>query len=219
MNSTTVSDSLVKHLDVIEKSLWWALGIAVIIGWAGIRKADPIDILGMKTTRSDAYFVASWAFVLANLAIVIALLRMADLLKLLSDADFSDAVQKIMTHSFLFNPFSYFGTGLWTRVQSSIGYGLLIVCWWTCYTAIATLGNFSSMPRGLEVSFLGAGAVALTTVHRCLATIQGKLYKNDPQLAVGVIAMNRTRGICAVIGALGAELCFSWFSTRCQNES
>src|SRR5579862_8941331 len=119
MNSTTVSDSLVKHLDVIEKSLWWALGIAVIIGWAGIRKADPIDILGMKTTRSDAYFVASWAFVLANLAIVMALLRMADLLKLLSDADFSDAVQKIMTHSFLFNPFSYFGGGLWPRVQSS----------------------------------------------------------------------------------------------------
>jgi hypothetical protein len=39
-----------------------------------------IDIVGIKTNRSDAHIVAARAFVFANLAILVALLRIGDLL-------------------------------------------------------------------------------------------------------------------------------------------
>ena len=182
MDQETVQDSLVKQLDAIEKSVLWALDIAVIVGWAGCHGANPIEILGITTSRSDAYLVSSSAFVLANLSILVALLRMGDLLNLLGDSDFIKGIEKVMTHSSLFNPFAYFGSTFLSGIHGGAGLGLLLLCWWVCYSSISTLPNLGKNQRVLETSLLIVGILSLLAVYRFQARMLGRLNRIDSDM-------------------------------------
>jgi hypothetical protein len=101
VDQDTVRTSLDKHLEAIDRTVLWALAVAVVVAWAGIRKQEPIELFGMKTNRSDAYLIAGCSFVLANLALLVSIFRIGDLVQLLSDAELKKGIEKIMTHQFL----------------------------------------------------------------------------------------------------------------------
>lgn len=208
MNQETIKESLVKHLEIVDRTLLWALAIAVVVGWAGIRGGVPIEILGIRTTRSDAHFVASLAFVFANLAILVALLRMGDLLKRLHDAEFTNGIEKVLTHSSLFNPFAYFGPGLLSRSYSSSGFGLLIVCWWICYTSVSGLRDFSTSPNLVEGLLLGVGSLSLLAIHHFHASLQGRLHNIDATYAQLLIRMNKMRSRVVAVSAVTGGVIF-----------
>jgi hypothetical protein len=209
MNQETVKASLVKHIEVVEKSLLWAMAIAVVVGWAGIRGAGPIDIAGIKTNRSDAHIVAALAFVFANLGILAALLRIGDLLVLLDNVEFENGIEGVMTHQSLFNPFAYFGDGWVSRLYSCTGYGLLIICWWICFTAISTLRGFSPTPDAVEGCLLVVGGLSLLAVHRAQASLQGRLHRIDSRYSQAVIRVNNVRSKVASLSGVTGVVIFA----------
>ena len=185
------------------------MALAVIVGWAGLHRAEPIEILGIKTTRSDAFVVASSAFVLANLAILVALLRMGDLLSPLNSSDFTKGVERVMTHSSLFNPFAYFGPGLLSRLHSGTGFVLLLLCWWICYASISTLLNLGKNQSALEAALLVVGILSLLAIHRFQAKLLGRLHEIDPDYAAAVMKANRVRSVLGtVVGIIGLVVFF-----------
>lgn len=210
MDQDTVKDALSEQLDVIEKSLFWALAIAVVVGWAGYHHAtDTIELAGIKTNKSDTYYVASLAFILANLAILMALLRMGDLLTLLEDADFKKGLERVMTHASLFNPFAFFGSGPLAEIYNSLGWGLLIFCWWICYTSISTLINFAKVKSILQSCLFMVGILSVLAMHRFQAAMLGRLHKMDSAYARTLAKTSKIRSIIgAIAGLLGALMFF-----------
>lgn len=209
MNQDAVQDSLVRQLEVIDKSIFWALAVASVIGWAGAHHTDPIEVIGLKSSRADAYFVAGWAFVLANIAILLAFLRMGDLLDLLDASNFKTGIEKVMTHSSFFNPFAFFGSGTLAQMYSGLGWGLLILCWWICLTSIGTLVDLSQMRRVLVTFLVILGILSTVAMHRCQARMSGKLQKVDAEFSRSVALSIRLRRVIATLAASGGLVMFT----------
>lgn len=211
MDSEIVRASIDKHLEAIEKILLWALAIAGVVGWAGMSGQEPIKFLGLEATRNDAYWIAGSAFVLANLALLVAFLRIADLLNLLSNGEFIKGIDKLVTHPFLFNPFAYFGNRAAARIHSCFGFGMLIICWWSCYAAVSTLRPRSVVPPSIEIVFLGVGLASMVAVNRCYSIVISGLKKYQAKYAKELEStrVERTVATFASIGIGGLIYTFA----------
>lgn len=177
MKRETIESSMISQLDLIEKSLLGALAVAIVVGWSGSHHVEPIEVIGIKTTRLDAFKVSASVFVVANIAILLALIKMGNLANLLDDEGFQETIEKVMTHGSLFNPFAYFGPGFLGQISNSVGWGLLIVCWWICFAAIGTLVNLSEQRTILGPCLTMAGVLSLLAMHRFQAGVLGRFHR------------------------------------------
>lgn len=80
--------SLTKHIDSLEIIFNWAVVLSIAIAWAGIQRHQQIEALTLKFDRSHAFYAISGLYLTANIAVLILLLRLADLLALLDDNHF-----------------------------------------------------------------------------------------------------------------------------------
>lgn len=167
MDQAILIDSIGKHLDLLEKLSTWALFVSLAIGWAGLQKKD-ISALGMTFSRKEAFAAASALYLFANMVIVILFLRLSDLLMLIDDKGFAQAVTKLTSHTWIMNPYAYFGSTPSARSYSCEGFGILIVLWWICHASLSTLadGPQDRKQRILVGSFLLIGLGALYSVNR-----------------------------------------------------
>ncbi len=167
MDQSILVDAIGKHMDLLETISIWAFFLSLAIGWAGLQKKD-ITALGLTFGRREAFAGAVAVYLFANMIIIVLFLRLGDLLRLAEDKTFAQAFTRLATHTWIMNPFGYFGGDRLSRTYSCEGFGLLIVLWWLCHTSLATLieGKPTKRHTVLIGTFLVLGLAAMFAVQR-----------------------------------------------------
>ncbi len=187
MDHTVIVAAIGKHLDSLEKITSWALLVSLAVALAGLQGNDNIPIAGITFARKWAFNGTVGIYLFANLAITMLFLRIGELLLLVQGDKFGDAFATVATHSWIMNPYAYFGSGAVARSHSCEGYAMLIVLWWLCHSSLSTLieGRPHINHKVLVVLFLGLGLVAMWSVQRVYfivlergaATLPSSLYE------------------------------------------
>jgi hypothetical protein len=210
MDQEIILEALGKHLDLIEAYVNTISLLAVAAGWAGIRHLRDIEAFGTKFDRRHAFWVLAVLYLLANMAILILFLRIADLIVLLDATHLTKGVTTLETHSWVLNPFSYFGGSGIARLHSSEGYGLLIATWWLCNASLSTLMDdkrhrFAQLLLGL---FLLIGLGSMSAIQRVYGVVVERLHASEPELYRGVTDVITDRSIGAVLGIVVGGVIF-----------
>jgi uncharacterized membrane protein len=167
MDQDILLKALEKHLDFLATIFNWAIALSIAVAWAGIQRRQEIEAWKLKFSRKHAFYAVCALFLVANLAVTILFLRIGDLLWLLDDKNFMKGFTVLTTHPWVLNPFEYFGDSFIARLHSCEGYGLLIVTWWLCYSALSTLVDGWSRKVGvLLLVFLLIGFTSMLAVQR-----------------------------------------------------
>ena len=142
MNSEVVGKALDSCLDSLESFVATAILLAVAVFWPALRNRGNFEILSVKVERRFAFPLLSTVYVLLNVAILILFLRLVFLIELIGDDQESyKAIESVFTHSWILNPYSYFGGSFPAVIYAATTYGLLIVVWWFCYASLHLLGG------------------------------------------------------------------------------
>jgi len=181
MNQDIIVQALGKHLDALQTILNSIILLAVATAWAGINRQQEIEALGMKFRRRHAFFAASGLYLIANMVVLILFLRIGDLFALLDSTHLVTGVSTLATHTWILNPFGYFGPSALARLHSGEGFGLLIVTWWLCNASLYTLGDKRQplVARLLLGAFLGIGLLSVIAVQRDYAIILSHVERNS----------------------------------------
>jgi len=218
MDQETLIQSLTKHIDSLEIIFNWAVVLSIAVAWAGIQRQQQIEALTLKFDRRYAFYSISGLYLTANIAVLILLLRLADLLALLDDSHFLKGLSVLATHSWVLNPFSYFGSSVTARFYSCEGIGLLIVVWWLCNTSLSTLLDYKSNKIAilLLILFLLVGLVSLGAIQRVYGIVLGRTALMDTTLHNALVETSKERFIAIFLGIIVGSLTFV-VGNRLQN--
>jgi hypothetical protein len=213
-----VIDSIKDNMDMLESMFGWGILVALAIGWAGIIKQGDIEIIGVKVKRKYAFYLVATLYLAVNFALIILFVRLGELLLLLDNANFIDGLSKVTVHTWLLNPYSFFGYSIMSRSFSSLGYGLLIFCWWICYTSLFLLrdGQETITTKTLPILFLVLGLLALIVIDRNYSIISLRLANVNPEFHNALIATRTERTIVGLVG-IGLGVSFFIFSVNMQS--
>jgi hypothetical protein len=213
MNQDTIVEALGKHLDALQTILNSIILLAVATAWAGISRQQEIEALGMKFRRRHAFFAASGLYLIANMAVLILFLRIGDLFALLDSTHLVTGLSTLATHTWILNPFGYFGPSALARLHSGEGFGLLIVTWWLCNASLYTLGDKKQpfTARVLLGTFLGIGLLSMLAVQRDYAIIVSHVGR-DPLLAAQLTSTITERTVGTFLGIAIGGLSFTVIS-------
>ncbi|QDT98018.1 hypothetical protein [Gimesia aquarii] len=180
----TIINAISTHLDSIQSLLNWVLLIAIPLAWAGIHGSTTIKTSVIEVQRKYAFYFAGACFLLVNIAILVMFLRLADLVEMLDNAHVVKGISEMALHSWALNPFSFYGTDFVSRLQSCAGFGLLIACWWICFTALSTLSDDKkSIQFNLIVwVLLMLGLAAMGAVQMVFSSILDRVSNVDMNL-------------------------------------
>lgn len=210
MDQEIIVTSIGEHLDTIESYLNWAILFAVAAAWGGVHREPEIEVLGTKVNRRHAFFAAAVLFLVANMAVFILFLRIGSLLELLAPNYRIQGITALATDTWVLNPFSFFGTSAVARFHSGEGFGLLIVVWWLCNTALSTLMDDKSnwRARFLLILFLGLGLASMLSIQRVYGISLNLLEEIDPQFYAAASRTISERIIGSYLGILVGGLIF-----------
>lgn len=211
MDQEAIVESIGKHLDTVETYVKVIALLAVAAAWAGIRRSREIDALGTKFDRRHAFWALATLYLIANTAVLIVFLRLGDLVLLLKAPNVVKGVTKLATHSWVLNPFSYFGQSHSARFYSSEGYGLLIATWWLCNASLSTLMN-NKRHRGAQALlgvFLLVGLGSMLAINRVYAEVLVTLRTCAPELYRAAVSTATDRSIGNVLGIVVGGLIFA----------
>jgi hypothetical protein len=164
MNQDVLIKALADCLDTLEKFVTAAILLAISVMWTALRNQETLDIYSMKVERRYAFPVLATLYMFLNTAVLILFLRLALLIDLIPRGEeFRKALDTIATHSWILNPYSYFGASVPAILYSSTTYGLLIVVWWLCFASLHALGDSPKprVQRHTESAFLLIGLAAM----------------------------------------------------------
>ncbi|HEY4988174.1 MAG TPA: hypothetical protein VII09_00120 [Opitutaceae bacterium] len=202
MNQDVIVDALGKHLDALQTIFNSIILLAVAIAWAGISRQTEIEALSMKFQRRHAFFIASGLYLIANIVVLTLFLRIGDLFLLLDGPHTSAGFSMLATHTWILNPFSYFGRTLYARLLSAGGPGLLIFTWWLCTASLITLDD-KRHPFATKFIF-GAlnvlGFLSLSAILFDFETVAGQLEITDTIDRFRYTIIERMVGVLCGIG-------------------
>ena len=184
MNQDVIIEAIGKHLDTIETYVSAIVLLAVAAAWAGVRRSREIEVFGTEFDRRHAFWALAALYLVANMTTLIIFLRVGDLILLLDPPHVVKGVTKLATHSWVLNPFSYFGGSAISKFHSSEGYGLLIATWWLCNASLSTLmddkrNQVANLLLGL---FLAIGLGSMFAINRVYGIVLGSLRASAPGL-------------------------------------
>jgi hypothetical protein len=137
----TLLDALPKTLDAMSTTMCVLLPIAAIVIWAALTKKT-FKIGDFEFELSNAFWPVLLVFVGANLILLFNLVQLGSALQRLTTASVEEGITRIWYHSWVLNPFCYFGDEATERTACLFGYGSLILAWWVCFLAVASLLNY-----------------------------------------------------------------------------
>jgi hypothetical protein len=164
MNSEVIIGAVNACLNSLESFVTATILLAIAVIWPALRNRDTLEFLSMKVERQYAFPVLSMVYIFLNTAILILFLRLCFLVDLLGHGiESAKALDTIVTHSWILNPYSYFGKSLPAVLYASTTYGLLIVVWWFCFASLHALGDSpgSYAQKLTEGIFLAIGVAAM----------------------------------------------------------
>lgn len=198
-------------MDSIEAYVDWVILLAVVIAWAGIRRETEIEALGVKFNRRHAFFAVAALYLIANVAFLILVLRIGDLIALLDRNHTIEGITTLATHKWVLNPFSYFGKSGIARLHSGEGFGLLIATWWLCNGSLYTLMDEKKNRRAtvLLVLFLGIGLTSMLAIQRVYMILLECLKSTAPNLFAEMSATSFERTVATFLGIVVGSLIFT----------
>lgn len=208
MNQDVIVEAIGKHLDTIETYVNAIVLLAVAAAWAGVRRSREIEAFGTKFDRRHAFWALAVLYLVANMTILIVFLRVGDLVLLLDPSNVVKDITKLATHSWVLNPFSYFGGSAIARFYSSEGYGLLIATWWLCNASLSTLmdDKRNRVAQFLLGLFLAIGLGSMLAINRVYGVVLGALRASAPGLYAAasstVVDRNVGNGLGIIVGGL-----------------
>ena len=210
MDQEIIVEAIGKHLDAIETYVNAISILAIAATWAGIQRSSEIEVLGMKFKRRHAFWVAAGLYLIANMTILILFLRIGDLVALLDASHAVKGATLLATHSWVLNPFSYFGNTSIARAHSGEGYGLLIVTWWLCNASLSTLVDDKRNHAAalLLALFLVIGLGAMLAMSRVDMIVVDGLRTAAPALYSVVVDTATERYVGTVLGIVVGALVF-----------
>ena len=204
MNQDRIIEGLGSHLDSLKQTIGWALLLSVAFAWAGLTQADPVKALGIEVSRNNAFVVAVIFYVFVNAKVLDLLLRIGDLMSLLDDEHLAEGLTRVAVHSFIANPFSYFGSSFFARAHSAKGFGLLIVVWWIANSSLFTLANGQTLStQALMGVFLAVGLGSMLAISRGYSIIIERVKSVDTQLYEILHATRVERSLLTFVGIIG----------------
>ena len=208
MDQDIIIEAVGKHLDTIETYVNTIAILAVATAWAGFHRSREIEVLGTKFDRRHAFWAVAVLYLIGNMTILILFLRVGDLVALLDASHVVKGTTTLATHSWVLNPFSYFGTSRVARVHSAEGYGLLIATWWLCTASLSTLMD-DKRHRAAQLLlglFLAIGLGSMLAMNRVYGIVLDGLQTPAPALYVAAMstAVERSvgNGLGIVVGGL-----------------
>jgi hypothetical protein len=210
LDQKVLLESISKHLDSLADLIKWAIVFAVALWWAGWQRQDPIDILGVKLARQHAFVLGVIAYSAVNAAVLLKLLRIADLMLALRPESLGEGVTRLTAHSWELNPFAYFGSNFFARAHSCVGFGGLIVVWWLCNSSLYTLG-LSTGKFGLFLLgiFLVIGLWSLVMIQRIFSIVLARTKDHLQEVHELLAPTERERTMFAMLGiGVGGVLAF-----------
>ncbi len=212
MDQKAVIDAIPKHLDAMEKIVAWIILFAIAVAWAGIQRKRRLELLGVEFERTTGFYVSSVAYLMANTMILIYFLRIGDVVRLLEKDKIEEGVSKLATHSWLLNPFAFFGNGFVSEAHAAEGYGLLIAAWWLCHTSLFMLIEDKRLrvAQTLLYFFLAVGIASMFAIYRVYGIVLSQLSAYNKDALYESIAGTATeRFIGVFIGIIVGVLIFS----------
>jgi hypothetical protein len=168
VDQEAIVEAIGAHLDQLQVYVEWVILFALATAWAGIQRERTIEALGLKFDRRHAFVGVGALYVLANIAVLVLVLRIGDLILLVDHGHLTKAISSLTTHPWVLNPFGYFGDTWIARIHSGQGLGLLIFVWWLCHVSLSTLMDDKKhrIYRVLNRIFLAIGVTAIVAIQR-----------------------------------------------------
>gem|GEM_PF-4300562 len=210
MNQDIIVEAVGKHLDAMEAYVNAITILAVTVAWAGVQRSREIKLLGTKFDRRHAFWAVAALYLIANVTILILFLRVGDLVALLAPSHVVEATTALATHSWILNPFSFFGVSSIARLHSSEGFGLLISTWWLCNASLSTLmdDKRNRAAGALLGLFLAFGLATMFAMNRAYAIVLAGLELSSPELHTAVVATSLERSVGNFLGIIVGGLIF-----------
>jgi hypothetical protein len=208
MDQEVIIEAVGKHLDTIETYVNAIAILAVAAAWAGVQRSREIEVLGAKSDRRHAFWAVAVLYLIGNMTILILFLRVGDLVALLDPSHVVKGTTTLATHSWVLNPFGYFGTSGVARFHSAEGYGLLIATWWLCNASLSALmddkrNRAAHLLLGL---FLAIGLGSMVAMNRVYGIVLDAHQASAPAIYTAALstAVERTvgNGLGIVVGGL-----------------
>jgi hypothetical protein len=210
MDQDVIVEAIGKHLDAVETYVNAIALLAVAAGWAGVRRSHEIEAFGTKFERRDAFWALAALYLIGNMVILILFLRIGDLVLLLDSLHAVKGITTLATHSWVLNPFSYFGGSKIATLHSSEGYGLLIATWWLCNASLSTLmeDKTNRAARILLSLFLAIGLGSMFAMNRVYEQVFSSLHTFAPALYASASSTAIERAIGNGLGIIVGGLIF-----------
>lgn len=169
MNQEVLTSAISASLSSLETFTTSSILLAIAIIWPAIRGHDTIEAMGIKIKREYAFHVVGLVYSFFAAAMLIIFVRLCFLTTYISGVDNPVVVMEtIFTHSWILNPYAYFGSGFLSILFSSTTFGLLIVVWWFLYSSLRFLSKEQSDKIKklslVEKSFLFIGLAAMSAM-------------------------------------------------------
>lgn len=192
LNQELIVESIKDQLDATEKLVMWVVFLIIVIVWNSRKRSGEMEVLQLKLKRQDAIIVLTWVYAFSSLGVVVFLLRIHELLRFTTGKNFNDAILILFTHSWLLNPFAYFGGDIAARVASACGFALWIIIWQACMQSLFDLRDGISKEEAVKLKlplhiFVVASGLTILTIIFIYITLVIRLFTVDVELGKSLL--------------------------------
>ena len=223
MDEKTLLDAVSQHIGLLSGLQWWMLVTAMATIYMVVNRKDELDLKFFKVTKEDAAVLVGALYVIVTAGIFVALIRLHGLLGMLPESQLPAAVTEIVTHSWLFNPFAYFGSAGLYKFTALASLAAFIVAWCLGFVALSLLGG--KYPRAhviLLIFHFALSLVTLAALQQVYFLMVEKTAQAAPELSATLASMSQTRlSWLKWVGGLGllAALAAVWRIERMEKEA
>jgi hypothetical protein len=198
VDQKTLLESLTKQLDTLASLFFWLLGLTLPMAFARMTRQDSVEVLGTEVKSRDAFSVAAFISLVAQVGILLSLTRLMALMGLLNNDSVVEGVSRLATHPWILSPFAFFGTTVLARVQSAIGYGLFFIVWGTgAVLAVGISAQRTNRANFLVAAmFTATGVAAFSMVWGVNVIVLRRLHEVSPDLYRGVSSTFMAKTFC-----------------------
>ena len=198
MDETTFLNSIEKHLDSLESSFNWSLLLVLAAMWYGLQKTEINQILDLGTLKVPVRYsslILGLILTFFHFYITLSFFRLLNLIEMLPlpiranaesdnqedkeqfEKDFSineKAFSRLLLHKWPMNPYSFFGGSTLSMIYNSIGYFVIILSWFSGFTAIYIIApKLSLISLSVLIFYFLAVVLQLYSICKVYLRIMG----------------------------------------------
>ena len=201
MDEKTLLEAVSGHVGLLEGLQWWMLVTAMAAIYMVAADKDELDLKFFKVKRENAAELLGALYLVATTAFFVVLVRLYGLIEALPDAQIPAAVTKILTHSWLFNPFAYFGDSPLYQFASLASLLALIAVWFLGPASLALPEAKRGRATGaavFSVVFVALSISVLIVMQQVYFLLESRTAQVKPELSAALAALKESR--LSVIG-------------------